>query len=99
MIDQYDEAVQCMLDALEGILEAIDNKGPSPKYHDIVMKRHREEWPRLWERIDEVRNAVKKYEEYYDTMDDLDDWYVEPEVTKVNAIPRKAELEELDWEL
>ena len=48
--------------AIEDLLEAIDNKGPAPRYHDLIMNKHREEWPLLWERIDALREVLA--EEY-----------------------------------
>ena len=39
---------------LEQLRKAIANKGPSPTHHQAVMKRHRQEWPTLWQAIDNL---------------------------------------------
>ncbi len=30
------------------VQEAISNEGSHPRYHQIVLDRHRREWPTLW---------------------------------------------------
>lgn len=37
--------------AIEG---AIKDEGPNPRYHHDTMRRHRSEWPMLWDAIDEL---------------------------------------------
>lgn len=43
----------------EELAEAITNEGESPKFHRSVMKKHRSEWPTLWNRIDKIIAATK----------------------------------------
>lgn len=43
--------------AITALISAIGNQGPVPQYHIHVMKKHREEWPQLWEAIDKVVEA------------------------------------------
>lgn len=43
--------------AIEALVTAIQNKGPVPQYHNHVMRKHREEWPKLWEALDKVVEA------------------------------------------
>jgi len=37
---------------LDNLRKAIEDKGPYPKLHNKVMRRHRAEWPALWRAID-----------------------------------------------
>jgi hypothetical protein len=43
--------------ALDALADAVGDKGPRPDYHDKVERRHRREWPRLWQAIDDVLAA------------------------------------------
>ena len=43
-----------MRQAIERLITAIKNEGPVPQYHRHVMRKHRDEWPRLWGAIDEI---------------------------------------------
>lgn len=43
------------------IVKAIEDKGKVPKYHDHVMRKHRDEWPALWQALD---NLVSMYQDY-----------------------------------
>jgi len=36
------------------IADAIENEGKAPWYHRRVWKRHRKEWPALWEGLDDL---------------------------------------------
>ena len=40
--------------AIQKLIDAIKIEGPVPQYHRHVMRKHRSEWPRLWEAIDEI---------------------------------------------
>lgn len=40
--------------AIEELRRAIKDKGPVPAYHDDILRRHRREWPTLWEAIDKL---------------------------------------------
>lgn len=40
------------------VIRAIDEKGLVPKYHDFVLKKHRDEWPQLWAALDDLRYYV-----------------------------------------
>lgn len=42
-------------DAIDAILRAIEDEGPSPAHHRAIMRRHREEWPALWRALDKLR--------------------------------------------
>jgi hypothetical protein len=44
-------------EALLVVLRAIRNKGAHPDYHDKVMKKHRREWPVLWNALDALLKA------------------------------------------
>lgn len=48
--------------AAEGVIEAIRNPGPQLRHHVATMRRHREEWPRLWERLDALAGALDDVE-------------------------------------
>ena len=45
--------------ALQNLMEALTHEGPVPQYHHHVMRKHRSEWPRLWEAIDEIVSVYK----------------------------------------
>lgn len=40
--------------AIQKLIDAINNEGPVPLYHRHVMRKHRSEWPTLWKAIDEI---------------------------------------------
>ena len=46
--------------AILRLRKAVFNKGPNPKFHDKLMKKHRKEWPELWIAIDEILKDDKK---------------------------------------
>lgn len=35
------------------IQKAITDEGPEPRYHRKIMKRHRKEWPTLWDALED----------------------------------------------
>ena len=41
------------------VVRAIKQEGPQPRYHREVMARHRNEWPTLWEALDELMRAYR----------------------------------------
>jgi len=43
--------------AILRLRKAVSNKGPNPKFHDKLMKKHRSEWPELWVAIDALLKA------------------------------------------
>lgn len=43
--------------ATAGLVRAIRDKGAVPQYHNHVMKKHRDEWPALWQAIDNIVKA------------------------------------------
>lgn len=43
--------------AILRLRKAVFNKGPNPKLHDKLMKKHRSEWPELWVAIDALLKA------------------------------------------
>ena len=43
--------------AILRLRKAVFNKGPNPKFHDKLMKKHRSEWPELWVAIDALLKA------------------------------------------
>lgn len=47
-----------MKNAISSIIAAIEDKGAVPQYHNHVMRKHKEEWPTLWNAIDK---AIKAY--------------------------------------
>lgn len=36
------------------LYETINTPGPVPMYHHHVLRKHRAEWPALWEKIDKI---------------------------------------------
>lgn len=44
-------------DALDRLFVAIHDAGPVPGYHRDIMRKHRREWPTLWEALDAVAAA------------------------------------------
>lgn len=40
--------------AIQKLIDAINNEGAVPLYHRHVMRKHRSEWPTLWKAIDEI---------------------------------------------
>lgn len=47
------------LEAAWRVVAAVELAGPHPEYHATVVARHRQEWPTLWQAIDELIGAVK----------------------------------------
>jgi hypothetical protein len=43
--------------AILRLRKAVYNKGPNPKLHDKIVKKHRSEWPELWVAIDALLKA------------------------------------------
>jgi hypothetical protein len=43
--------------AILRLRKAVFNKGPNPKLHDKLQKKHRSEWPELWVAIDALLKA------------------------------------------
>ena len=43
--------------AILRLRKAVFNKGPNPKFHDKLEKKHRSEWPELWIAIDALLKA------------------------------------------
>lgn len=39
------------------LVKAIRDKGAVPQYHNHVMRKHRDEWPTLWQAIDNIVKA------------------------------------------
>lgn len=57
-VREYEEAVlNPLLKAIDQISAAIEDEGPNPHYHRQVFRRHVEEWPAFWERIDKLIEA------------------------------------------
>lgn len=65
--DSYERLVadagMALADLLDGplakIYNAIKNEGPKPGYHRGVVNRHREEFPKLWEGIEELMTELQ----------------------------------------
>ena len=38
------------------VIAAIENEGRAPAYHQMIMARHRREWPTLWKALDALRD-------------------------------------------
>lgn len=38
----------------EALVRAIKNPGPSPHWHNQLLRKHRKEWPTLWAAIDKI---------------------------------------------
>ena len=43
---------------IKNIHTAIHDKGVMPKFHDILMARHKKEWPTLWAALDAILQSV-----------------------------------------
>jgi hypothetical protein len=52
-IERLRELVGFQDGQLRQIRNAIYDEGVNPQHHRSVMRRHRKEWPTLWEAIDE----------------------------------------------
>ena len=50
-IERLRELVKFKSRQIDCIRDAVENKGPQPKYHDAVHKKHMKEWPALWKAI------------------------------------------------
>jgi len=56
--NNYNRAVDSRSDiAIMRLRKAVFNKGPNPKFHDKLQKKHRSEWPELWVAIDALLKA------------------------------------------
>lgn len=44
----------------EDIAQAILNEGNHPKYHRTILRKHKQDWPYLWMRIDKMVAYVRK---------------------------------------
>jgi hypothetical protein len=42
------------------IVQAVIDEGNVPAFHRKIMRRHRSEWPFLWDRIDKAITACKE---------------------------------------
>jgi hypothetical protein len=49
--------------AFGDIFAAIENKGKMPKYQDFVARKHRDEWPDLWQAIDRATTVFNHKKE------------------------------------
>jgi hypothetical protein len=45
---------------VRSIVDAVMNEGPSPEFHRKIMRRHRSEWPFLWDKIDKAILSCKE---------------------------------------
>jgi hypothetical protein len=50
-IERLRELVRFKSAQIDSIRNAVENKGPQPKYHDSIHKKHMKEWPTLWKAI------------------------------------------------
>jgi hypothetical protein len=50
-IERLRELVRFKSSQIDRIRDAVENKGPEPKYHDRVHRKHMKEWPTLWKAI------------------------------------------------
>lgn len=57
LIEDQQAEIRRLRSAIGTVIAAIDNKGPHPGHHDIIVARHRAEWPTLWQAIDKLREA------------------------------------------
>lgn len=48
-----------MENSIAELVKAIRDRGAVPQFHNHVMRKHRAEWPTLWNAID---NIVKEYD-------------------------------------
>ena len=46
--------------AIQKLIDAIRIEGPVPSYHHHVMRKHRKEWPTLWNAIDKIVSEHQK---------------------------------------
>lgn len=47
-----------MIDPIEQLRHAVEDKGLRPDVHDAIMRRHRSEWPTLWAAIDRILDTA-----------------------------------------
>jgi len=47
------------LTAIEQLRDALDNEGPSPRWHRETYRRHRREWPTLWIALDRLLGETR----------------------------------------
>lgn len=45
------------------IRQAIRDAGANPPWHYRIMRRHRREWPTLWQRLDQLNAALAALED------------------------------------
>jgi len=46
-----------LAEAVSALVAAIRDEGISPKFHHMMMIRHRQQWPVLWQAIDRINKA------------------------------------------
>jgi hypothetical protein len=51
------DKIERLQDAIDTVLEAINNAGPVIGHHTWISVKHRREWPTLWNAIDQLREA------------------------------------------
>jgi hypothetical protein len=44
---------------LQEIKSAIQNAGPNPQYHVVILERHRRQWPTLWSALDKLLEKIQ----------------------------------------
>lgn len=54
---------QNLENAVSDIVKAINDKGKVPQYHAHVLRKHREEWPTLWQALDKLVEAYGNHDE------------------------------------
>jgi hypothetical protein len=57
-ISSLNDEIERLSSLIGDIGAAVKHKGRYPEYHDILLERHRKEWPYLWRRIDKALNEV-----------------------------------------
>ena len=51
-----------LAEAVSALVAAIRDEGVSPKFHRMMIVRHRQQWPVLWQAIDRINKAWPKSE-------------------------------------
>lgn len=60
----------------EAIRKVINDEGPRPDVHRLIMSKHRLEWPSLWDIIDQIyagKDAVKTSEKLKEKLNGTTD--------------------------
>lgn len=55
------------MSGIDDLRKALEDEGPAPSFHRLLMKKHRAEWPVLWKAIDLILAESKPKDPEYMT--------------------------------